>query len=409
MIFFSGLISAALRLCVQFFWGTCHGYSVRMVSLLAVLVGACAAQPAPAPVLVKPATKIATKPPAAVTCSDAAVILRGNVADERNAGPMKEEAIAKACLFDHWPGEVLECVGSNTQPRTCLDKLGVEQRGAYRKKMAVWNESFPDEALDEVAPVDEDKADFIECSDGIGDVSQYAPVLILKGPDRELALSMRRNAVLALCEDWSTEVRRCFERKEASGRCRGMLEPDQEQDLVDRLADIDTVMARIALAGKTDCKKVVDVHYADARWQGKLVTFKPQDKKKVIARSRAAMVKACADDKWSESLRGCIVAQGGDACFVASGITVATWGFPPSGLPIKSGIAECDAYADTLRALLTCTAIPRQAAQTMLDGHQQTVPRYLNMKPAERTEAAKSCAASDSAIHQSAKNLGCAI
>ena len=374
--------------------------------MLAV-VAACGAQPVQAPVPAKQAKPVTTKPAAPVTCSDAAVILRGTVADERNAGPMKEEAIAKSCHFDHWSSEMLTCIGSSPKPKTCLDKLSAEQRGSYRRRMATWNESFPDEVNDDVAD-DKDQLDYVDCGDGIGDVSQYSPVLNLKGTDKELALAMRRNAVLALCEDWSTDVRRCFERKESSERCRKMLEQDQQQDVTDRLAEIDALMTKIGTT-KADCKKVVDVHYSDPRWHGKLMAFKPADKTKVKTQARALMVKTCVDEKWSDSLRGCIVANGGDACFVASGITAATWGFPPSGLPIKTGIAECDAYADTMRALLTCTSIPRQAAQAMLDTHQQAVPRYINMPAAERRQAASSCAQADAAIRQSAKSLGCAI
>lgn len=389
---------------------------------LLIALAACGSQPAAKPVLVAKSAPVVVTPPAPVSCGDVAVILRGHVDDHRVAGPMKEEAIAKACLHDHWSREVLECVGNTTKPKPCLDKLGPIQKGAYRKRLASWNESFPLEPLDDDAPdVDEDHLDYVDCADAVGDVSSYAPVLGLKGTDREIAVTMRRQHVLALCEDWSKEARTCFEQAKAwaSGattaiaRCRVVLEPDQEQELADRLADVDALMRKIELLGKKpgafECKKVVEAHYADARWVGKLGAMKPGDRKKTIAASRAAMTRACNDEKWNASFRGCLVAQGGEACFTASGITPMTWGFPPSVLPIKTGIAECDAYGDALRALINCTAIPRQAAQTMLDGYLQVVPYYLNISAAERGQAAKSCAQADSAIRQSARSLGCTI
>jgi hypothetical protein len=375
-------------------------------------LAACGSQPAAAPIVVaKPAPKSAKTAP--VSCGDVAVILRGPVDDDRNAGPMKEEAIAKACFHDHWERAVIDCVGSSKLPAPCLDKLAPEQRERYRERIAEWHESFPLEALGDDAPEETAEVDYVSCGDAVGDVSLYAPALALKGSDRELATTMRRNHVLALCDDWTTEVRKCFEQtggaSAAIASCRTQLEPDQEQELVDRLAEVDAVMTRILAVKKADCRKVVATHYADARWTGKLATLKAAERKKLIAASRAAMTKACVDEKWSPSLRACVVAQGGDACFSASGMTPATWGFPASVIPIKTGIPECDAYGDALRALVTCKAIPRQAAQSMLDSFQLAAPIYLNMGPAERGPAARSCVQADSAIRQSAKSLGCTI
>ena len=378
-----------------------------------MFVVACGAQPAPpAPRTLTKTPVVAPPPPAPITCGDVAVILRGKVEDERAAGPMKEVAIAKACLHDKWSTEIVDCVGSTTNTKGCLDKLDSKQRAAYRERLARWNDTFPDEALDEEA-VDEDHLDFVACAKAVGDASQYAPVLTLGGEDRELATALRRHHILALCEDWSMEARRCFEQLKAPERCRTLLEPDQKQDLVDRLAEVDVLMAKVAVVAKKPasfaCKQVVGFHYADARWKGKLDAMKPPERRKLIAESRALMLKACTDDRWRASLRSCLVAQGGEQCFVAAGIGALTWGFPASAIPIKTGIPECDAYGDALRALASCTAIPNGAAQTMLDGFQRIAPTYANMGAAERTAAAKSCAQSDAAIRQSARSLGCTI
>jgi hypothetical protein len=306
-------------------------------------------------------------------------------------------------LHDKWPAEVLDCVGGTPNAKTCLDKLAPAQRKSYRERIGRWNDAFPEEVLDD--EVMENLVDFVDCANAVGDASQYAPVLTLKGEERELAIAMRRMRLLALCEDWSTEARRCFQDIKQPERCRTQLEPDQKQAVIDRLAEVDAMMAKVAATKPPACKKLVEVHYADARWKGKLDALKPADKKKIIAESRVAMVKACTAEQWSATLRSCIAADGGGACFAKAG----TWGFPPSAIPVKTGIAECDAYGDALRALTTCNQIPRQAVQQMLDAYQQMAPNYANTSAAERTAAAKSCAQADSAIRQSARALGCTI
>ena len=377
---------------------------------LVVLLVACSAAPAATRTAAPPPVE-AVSPPAAITCADAAVILRGKVTDERTAGPMKEEAIAKSCLHDKWSAEIVDCIGGTANAYACLDKLEQAQRAALRERLERWNDAFPDEVLDDAEDkvVDEDHLDYVDCAKAVGDPSQYAPVVTLKGEERDLSRALRKNHILALCEDWSTEARRCFEQQTAPERCRTLLEPDQKQALFDRIAEVDALMAKIAAAKAPACKKVVEVHYADAHWKGKLGAMKPGEKKKIIVESRKKMGESCTTDKWNASVRGCIVLGGGDACFVAAGMSAYTWGFPPTGIAIKTGIPECDAYADALRALVSCTQIPRQAAQTMLDAYQQTASALANLPAAQRTAAANSCQQADSAIRQSARSLGCTI
>ena len=367
-------------------------------------VVACGASPAPAPPPPAPKPIVVTPtPPAPVTCGDAGVILRGTVDDDREAGPMKEAAIARACLHDQWPAEVLACTGSTPKPKSCLDKLSPAQRKAYRERIARWNDAFPDEELDDETM--ENLVDFVDCPNAVGDASQYAPVLTRKGEERELAIVMRRKRLLALCEDWSTEARRCFQDLKQPEHCRTLLEPDQKQALVDRLAEVDALMAKVAATKPPVCKKLVAAHYADARWKGKLEAMKAADRKKLIAASRTAMVKACTDERWSATLRSCIAADGGNECFVATG----AWGFPPSAIPVKTGIPECDTYGDALRVLAQCNQIPKPAVQAMLDAYQQSAAVYASATAAERAAAALACSQADSAIRQSARSLGCTI
>jgi hypothetical protein len=206
---------------------------------------------------------------------------------------------------------------------------------------------------------------------------------------------MRRHAVLAQCDNWSTKLRACVA-KDGPAKCA--------VDLARPLAQIDVIMRKVD-GVKATCADAVKAHYADTSWTGKVPAMKPRELKRVMADSRARMTKACTDDKWSEPVRACIVVHGGDACFVGIG----AWGFPALGIAIKTGIADCDSYSDTLYALLTCTAIPHQAVEQMLTSYQQTVPAFANMTAAQKAAAANACKASDSAIRQSATSLGCTI
>ena len=378
--------------------------------MLVLLVAACGSQaaaprpaptPPPAPIAIDTAAR-----PAPVTCGDAGVLLRGAVDDERDAGPEKEAAIANACLHHEWSREVIDCVGSSTTPRDCLARLTPAQSALYRKQLVSWLDAYPDEELDE--DHEELVEKYVECRHGIGDVLQYAPAVSATGTQRELAVSLRRYHLLELCEDWDQDVRQCFNEGKAPTVCRVLLEADEERAVVDTLVDIDAVLARVAARkGPPTCDRVVKTHYANARWKGVLAKLKPAVRARVIAESRKRMRAACSSEAWSETVRACIVADAGEACFHASGI--ATWGFPPSAVAIKTGITECDAYGDALRALVKCKSIPRKAAQSMLDSFQREAAVYANMSGPQRMAAASSCRHSDATIRQSAKSLGCTI
>jgi len=384
--------------------------------LVTVLVTAACGSSAPPPAPVAAPARVAVAPPAPVTCGDAGVILRGPVADERDAGPAKEAAIARACLHGAWSAEVLACVGTSVTPAACLDQLAAAQRTGYHAQLLAWNDEFPDEELledvsDAIAP------EPVECAVAIGDVATLAPAITTPGVLGDLPLALRRNRVLALCERWATPVRGCFADGTPAEDCRGQLPVDQQQALTDALAELDRLVGKATMfaarPASIGCKQVVAAHYTDAAWTGKLAALGPATRKPLIAASRAQMIKACTADAWSVQLRACIVAAapGPDAaCFAATPETTATaWGFPALGLLTKTGIPACDAWGDALRALARCPQIPTAATQAMLDAFQQTAAALASTAPADRAARVNACKQADAAVRQSATAVGCAI
>ncbi|MBA3397357.1 MAG: hypothetical protein H0T89_32320 [Deltaproteobacteria bacterium] len=354
-----------------------------------------------------------------MSCGDVGVILRGRITDEDHAGPAKEAAIARACLHDGWAPEVLECIGTShgpTDPTSCLDRLGPEQRASFHKKLAVWNDEFPDEDMPDGDDDADADVDFVECSHGIGNVGTYAPPITRIGEDRDLEVALRSRAVLALCDDWSTEARRCFGSGGPPATCRTLLEPDQARALADKLTELEKLMTKVAAAkakpGRIHCTQVVAAHYGDKAWQGKLDALKPAQKRQLVTQSRARMTKACTADKWPANLRACVIAAGptaDTACFVASGVRPALWGYPASGIAVKTGIPECDAYGEALAALSACPAVPSAATVSLLEAYHASAAALAATPPADRPVKAAECKRSDAAIRQSASALGCTI
>lgn len=392
------------------------------LALLAVL--ACRAQPAPRPpaptvVAAMPATASTLVKPAPVSCGDAGVILRGRVTDSDHAGPAKEAAIARACLHDRWSPEVLECIGTTpglTGATGCLEHLGPEQRASFQKKLVAWNDEFPDEDMPDGDDDADADVDFVECSHGIGNVATYAPPITRTGEDRDLELALRSRAVLALCDDWSTEARRCFGSGGPPATCRTLLEADQARALADKLTELEKLMTKVAAAkakpARIACSQVVAAHYGDGAWKGKLDTLKPALRRQLVTGSRARMTKACTADKWPANLRACVIAAGpiaDTACFVASGQRPALWGYPASGVAVKTGIPECDAYGDALAALSACPSVPSAAAVSLLEAYHASAAALAATPPADRPAKAAECKRSDAAIRQSAAALGCTI
>nr|MDQ3368493.1 hypothetical protein [Myxococcota bacterium] len=327
------------------------------------------------------------------------------------------------CLHGAWSAEVLACIGTEPAARACLTALTPAQRALLQRQLVAWHDAYPDELLADGDDEDDEDLDvaelsYVDCARGVGDVTTYAPPLTLTGDDQELATALRRAAITVLCDGWATDVRRCFQDGEPPATCRGQLAPDQEQALAGKLADVAGLTARAAALrkrpAKLTCKHVVAIHYGDGAWQGKLGAIHGVERRKLIAASRAMLAKACTGDAWSSKLRACLVAGGGEPCFAAASpgpdaALARAWGYPASGVLVKTGIPACDSYGDALRALAQCPRVPRAAAQQFLDSYQQTAAAFLSTPVAERPAQAATCKAADAAIRQVAQGLGCTI
>jgi hypothetical protein len=400
---------------------------MRTPPVVLLLLAAGCTKPAPvtAPAPVSPGGQASRAPaPAEVTCGDAGVLLRGSVDDQKQAGPAKEAAIARTCKLERWPADVLRCVGEQPRARPCLDRLTEDQRTAYHDALVAWNDSYPEEELEETDGGGVDGLiggdHYIDCSDAIADAAGFAPAVTLTGDSRDYVLELRKAALLELCEDWDMARRACFHDVALVGgassapeidRCRARLEPAHARAVTDRLAAIDALGAKIAGLKKTaashDCKKVVAAHYADAAWKGKLDAVKGAERTRAIAESRAKMAKACTEDRWPANMRACIVAGGAEACFTA--VSSSSWGFPAIGVIVKTGIPECDAYAETMKAVDACTAMPQSQRDTVKRSWGYLSASWTNATPDRRVAIAASCKAVDEAVRRAVSSAGCKI
>jgi len=383
--------------------------------LALVLLAACAPKPAPTtPTPGSSATPIAAKP-APVTCTEAAVILRGSVEDAKLAGPEKERVIADACTAGKWSQDVITCVGSQARPGGCIESLTDEQRTAYGKQLAAWNDKYPDEYVvyEETGWEPPPPPRVFTCRDGLGDAAAYAPAITATGDDKDLALALRAPAIRAACEagQWQQDVLKCLQDSPAE-TCRAKLDAPAQKALADKLAESDKLLAKVAAARKKppatyDCKKVVAAHYSDAAWKGKLADRKPKDRTKAIADSRAAMTKACTDDAWSANERACIVAGGGDVCFAAVNQSATRWGFPALAVEAKTGIAECDLLLAHIDLIAHCDKAPQSIRDAYKQAAEQMVAMWTQLPPDQRAQAPAQCKQADDAIRQSAGSIGC--
>jgi hypothetical protein len=154
---------------------------------------------------------------------------------------------------------------------------------------------------------------------------------------------------------------------------------------------------------------VVAEHYGDAAWTGKLrADVDPATRRRLIAGSRAAMVRACSDDSWSADLRACVVAGGGDSCFTATGVVGATWGYPAIGVFVPTGVPACDAVAHEATSLLACSKLPASSKENIARSVQQSLEKLATEVREHGATVADECESLRDVIRETESNLGCA-
>lgn len=362
------------------------------------------------------------------------MVVRGLVEDSRKAGPAKEAAFASACLFDKWSQDVLDCIGAIAsadveqhleQSTKCLALLSPAQRDALDTKMVAWTTTYENESW--TTAEDERIANLppeIPCGTiiTVSNVGSLAPALAQAGEELIFATLMRRHGVVAACEQWSPEVRGCVQMGGSLTTCRGRLDAAQEQLLATKLATINVVMAKIAVAkarpaATYECKAMVAAHYSDAAWRGKAeptkdpkatraeLTKQAAERKAMIAESRRLMLDACLKETWSPTLRACEVVESDETCSGGMVRRFVRWGFPAFGAA-KTGVPECDAYGQTMQVLLMCNQFPQASKTAVKQAYEQLV-QSLVTNPATARAAATSCKQGDDGLKQALAAMNC--
>lgn len=253
----------------------------------------------------------------------------------------------------------------------------------------------------------------IPCDVVVGDGTAFPPAIDDQAPEREWTLSARRHLLLDACGDgWDAVTRACIARagNTSVAACLDQIEASERDELLATLASISELATKIVAVRKKPasigCKQVVAAHYGDAKWKGKLASFKAADRKKMIAASRARMAKACVDDAWSEMLRACIVAGGEETCFQAEQMGL-SWGYPAAGTVTTLGIPECDAYGATLQSLSSCSKVPEEARKALVKSFDEMRAHMAKLSAEERKRVATSCKAGIAAVKSIAQSAGC--
>lgn len=361
---------------------------------------ACGGTPAPDTISNRPIG------PQAPSCTDAGAILRGPlVSDDTKAGPAREAAIVQACRDDSWTPEVLTCITASRTPMQCTDKLTQAQHASYQAKLDAWSAKYGGDGYGgDMYGGDMDGGPpprFVDCSDAITVPERFAPELDPKAPEHDWVLAKRRAMIVQTCETapWDEAIKECVESAPNGNEVNAcMVDEPSYRRLVTRLTELDGIAAKIAAAKKKpasiDCAKVVAVRYGDPAWKDKLVDAKPADRKKLIAGSRVAMQKACVADKWTDTMRACIVSGGGDGCF-DSNTTAVVWGYPAAiagATALWPGIpTECQVYKVMIDKLMVCDKLPQASRDAMKQAFDQAAASWKTMPKVTRDALGPAC------------------
>ncbi len=353
--------------------------------------------------------------PAKVTCNDAGIVLRGELSSGDDvAGKAREQAIEAACREDKWAQAILDCVASTPRADECLDDLTDAQRTSYDQRLADWDVEYGSGMAGGIPGMAG-----LDCATVLVDVSHFPPLIDATSPERDWHIKARTAVLDEHCDhDWQDAMRNCVvnsaDETAALSSCIAQeLAPDEAKaltDELDRLASLATKIADVKKKPKSiTCKAVVQAHYADARWKDKLDGFKAAERKRMIADSRDAMTKACTADAWDETMRACIVVDGGQGgarqeCFVREKLR---WGYPATGTVTKVGIAECDDYAAAVAKLTSCNLLSQASRDQIARSQQQMLVEIARMPSAQRAKMATSCKAAMDAIASTSTASGC--
>lgn len=368
---------------------------MRVAGLVAVLVacGGTSTQ-APAPEPARPAA------PAQPTCDEVGIILRGSVEDrDEGAGPAKEKAIAQSCRSERWSVRVVACVAGTPVPTDCLKQLTAEQKQRYDERIGEWSRQFaPDESVDVPPPPP------ASCDDAVYSSEYFDPPIDDTSPEQEWELAARKRALLAACnqDGWSDETKACFRDASSASAVSACSVPPNVQARVLALRGLaDAIAALRKTPKKLDCAKVVEHHYGDATWRGKLTDKKPAERKKLIADSRKLMLEACKTEGWNESMRACVIADGDDeSCFGTQ-----HWDYPYAA---TTTVPECVEYAAAVADLELCSTVP----QATKDALRSAAKTFSQLPPGSvsadtRSTFATSCKAATDAVRQMKSSFGC--
>lgn len=366
---------------------------MRLAGLFAVLV-ACGGTrpPAHVPDAERPAQ------PAQPTCDEVGVILRGSVEDRaEGAGPAKEKAIAESCKRERWSVRVIACVAGTVVPTDCIKQLTAEQKQRYDERIGEWERHFaPDESVGYQDPPPP------TCSEAIDNAEYLDPPIDDTSAEREWELATRKRVLLAMCEHdaWPEETKTCWRDSLSVDKTVCPIDPAVHARVL-ALRDLANAIAALRKTPKKlDCTKVVEHHYGDVMWKGKLADAKPAERKKRIADSRKQMLEACRSEAWDEPRRACVIADGDDdACFGAP-----RWGYPVNAM---GTVPECVEYEQAVNDLARCPAVPQPTRDAIHDAVKSIEDASTNMTPEMAKALATGCKAGSEAVKQMLSSVGC--
>lgn len=393
-----------------------------LLSVLAVM--SCGKKPAAT-------TPVTSAPPAAKTsltsCADVGVLLSA-VADDGTGTRRTDHAkdIERACSKGHWPRKMVDCIGASTGDdiNACIEKLNENQQIVWNQLQAKWAQEIDAAAMyggqygyqypqvvgvtgDVRAPV------VIDCTSAIGDAGRFPPAVGPTDGDRSFTDALRTWSLNQSCgTSWPDTLKSCLTNAAGADEVKTCMTTFAEvsKDISARVIAMDALMKRTKerrRGGDMSCSAAVATHYADANWKGKAPqTTKPEERRKMMADSRTKMTKACSDESWSDDLRSCIAADGGDACFAAAGVPN-SWSYPAGGVFGSTGIPECDAYASELVKMQTCTGIPQATRDALKQSLESGLDMFKNIPPDQRPMYVDTCRQWVQSVKNMEMSAGC--